>query len=512
MKWLNTESSAMLIYFVLVIAVGIYFYFKGRKEGNGEKEYFLGGRDMNAWVSALSAGASDMSAWVLMGLPGAIYAAGLSKIWISVGLLIGTICAWITVAPKLRRYSICAKDSITIPQFLANRFLSENRTIQIVSAIVFMVTYCVYAAASIYACGQLFNTVIGMNPSTAMIIATVVIVGYTFMGGYKAVCWTDFFQGLIMLGALMLAPIFAYIMMKSPEFAKPVVKLSQGYFSLTTATGWEGIKEILYGLGWGLGYFGMPHILIRYLSIKSEKEVRKSQIIGCAWIFLILAMASVVGILGREFIGDALTAKGKELVFIEMVRTSFAWIGSEIGIAVIASFIAGILLSAILAASMSTADSQLLASSSAFASDIYKPVFRKKANDKEMLWAGRVIVAIIAIIAFLIANSPKCQGIMALVECAWAAFGAAFGPVIILALYWKRFTYKGAVAGIIVGFLVDALWYAFLAKTGIYEIIPGFIAGLIASVIVSLLDKAPSAEVIALFEKIKTPIAEEETK
>ena len=510
MKWLNAESSAMLVYFVLVIGVGIYFYFKGRKEGNGEKEYFLGGRNMNAWVSALSAGASDMSAWVLMGLPGAIYAAGLSKIWISVGLLIGTICAWITVAPKLRRYSIYAKDSITIPQFLANRFLSDNKTIQIVSAIVFMVTYCVYAAASIYACGQLFNTVIGMKASTAMIIATIVIVGYTFMGGYKAVCWTDFFQGLIMLGALMLAPIFACIMMKSPEFTKPVIKLSEGYFALTTASGWEGTKEILYGLGWGLGYFGMPHILIRYLSIKSEKEVRKSQIIGCGWILLILAMASVVGILGREYLGDKLVVKGKELVFIEMVRSSFAWLGGEIGAAGVASFIAGILLSAILAASMSTADSQLLASSSAFASDIYKPVFRKNANDKEMLWAGRVVVAIIAITAFLIASNPKCQGIMALVECAWAAFGAAFGPVIILALYWKRFTYKGAVAGIIVGFLVDALWYAFLAKTGIYEIIPGFIAGMIAAVIVSLLDKAPSAEVVSLFEKTKNESSDKE--
>ncbi|MBR2364651.1 MAG: sodium/proline symporter [Lentisphaeria bacterium] len=512
MKWLNAESSAMLIYFVLVIGVGIYFYFKGKKEGNGEKEYFLGGRDMNAWVSALSAGASDMSAWVLMGLPGAIYAAGFSKIWISVGLLIGTICAWITVAPKLRRYSIYAKDSITIPQFLANRFLSDNKTIQIVSAIVFMVTYCVYAAASIYACGQLFNTVIGMKPSTAMIIATVVIVGYTFMGGYKAVCWTDFFQGLIMLGALMLAPILAYIMMKSPEFSRPVVKLSEGYFSLTTASGWEGAKEVLYGLGWGLGYFGMPHILIRYLSISSEKEVRKSQIIGCSWILLILAMASVVGILGREYLGDKLVVKGKELVFIEMVRSSFVWLGSQIGSVGITSFVAGILLSAILAASMSTADSQLLASSSAFASDIYKPLFRKNANDKEMLWAGRIIVTVIAIIAFLIASSPKCQGIMALVECAWAAFGAAFGPVIILALYWKRLTYKGAVAGIIVGFLVDALWYAFLAKTGIYEIIPGFIAGMIAAAIVSLLDKAPSAEVVALFEKTRTALAEEEAK
>ena len=254
----------------------------------------------------------------------------------------------------------------------------------------------------------------------------------------------------------------------------------------------------------------MPHILIRYLSIKSEKEVRKSQIIGCGWILLILAMASVVGILGREFLGDKLVEKGKDLVFIEMVRSSFAWLGNQIGCLGGASFVAGILLSAILAASMSTADSQLLASSSAFASDIYKPLFRKNANDKEMLWAGRVVVTVIAVIAFLIASNPKCGGIMALVECAWAAFGAAFGPVIILALYWKRLTYKGAVAGIIVGFLVDALWYAFLAKTGIYEIIPGFIAGMIAAVIVSLLDKAPSAEVISLFEKTKNESSDKE--
>ena len=512
MKWLNAESSAMLLYFGVVIAVGIYFYIRGRKSGSGEKEYFLGGRDMNAWVSALSAGASDMSAWVLMGLPGAIYMAGLSKIWISVGLLIGTVLAWITIAPKLRRYSICAKDSITIPQFLANRFLSSNKTIQIVSAVVFMVTYCVYAAASIVACGELFNTVVGIKKETAMVIATLVIIVYVFLGGYKAVCWTDFFQGLLMLGALMAAPVFACLMMRSAGFAKPATTLPAGYFSVMTSSGWTGCKEVLSGLGWGLGYFGMPHILIRYLSIKSEKEVRKSQIIGCLWILLILVMASVVGLLGRGFVGDKLVNSGKELVFIEMVRGSFTWLGGKLGIAVAASFAAGILLSAILAASMSTADSQLLASSSAFASDIYKPIFRKNATDKEMLWAGRVIVVIIAVIAFLIANAPDCKGIMALVECAWGAFGAAFGPVIILALYWKRLTYKGAVCGIVAGFLVDALWYAFLSKIGIYEIIPGFIAGLIAAFLVSLLDKAPSAEVVELFEKTRTPVAEPEQK
>ena len=258
----------------------------------------------------------------------------------------------------------------------------------------------------------------------------------------------------------------------------------------------NSLIDIITGLGWGLGYFGMPHILIRFLSIKSEKEMKKSRIIGCTWTCIIVVMASIVGIVGRQFLGDALTEGGKQsLVFINIVRKIFP------------AFIGGVLLSAILAASMSTADSQLLASSSAFASDVYKPVIRKNASNREMMWAGRLVVVAIAIIAFFIANSPKCEGIMALVECAWAGFGSAFGPVIILALYWKRFTYKGAVWGISVGFIVDALWYVFLSgSTGIYEIIPGFICGLIAAVVASLLSKAPSKEVCDLFEESKKPI------
>ncbi|MBR5614142.1 MAG: sodium/proline symporter PutP [Clostridia bacterium] len=488
-----SELIAMSLYLALVVGVGIYFFIKGRKSNGGEKDYFLGGRNMNGWVAALSAGASDMSAWVLMGLPGSIFLYGMGQVWISAGLFVGTVCSWIFIAPRLRRYSIRANDSITIPQFLTNRFKSNNKALQIVSAIVFVIVYCIYSASSIDACGTLFNTVVGMDKGLAMIIATCVIVVYTFLGGFNAVCWTDFFQGLLMLGALMLAPIIAVFAINPADFVAPA-----NFYNVLESgkADWTSISTILSGLGWGLGYFGMPHIIVRYISIKSEKEMKKSRIIGSVWTGIILTMATIVGLVGRKYLGDnANIASNNNLVFIEMVRAVFP------------AFIGGILLSAILAASMSTADSQLLASSSAFASDVYKPVFRKNASNKEMLWAGRIIVILIAIVAFIIAKNPNSGGIMALVECAWAGFGSAFGPVIILALYWKRLTYSGAVSGICIGFIVDAIWYYFLSSsTGLYEIIPGFICGLIAAVVVSLVSNSPSQEVIDLFEESKKPI------
>ncbi len=488
-----SELIAMILYLALVVGVGIYFFLKGRKSNGGEKDYFLGGRNMNGWVAALSAGASDMSAWVLMGLPGSIFLYGMGQLWISVGLFVGTVCSWVFIAPRLRRYSIRANDSITIPQFLTNRFKSNNKALQIVSAIVFVIVYCIYSASSIDACGTLFNTVVGMDKGLAMIIATCVIVVYTFLGGFNAVCWTDFFQGLLMLGALMLAPIIAVFVINPADFVAPA-----NFYNVLESgkADWTSISTILSGLGWGLGYFGMPHIIVRYISIKSEKEMKKSRIIGSVWTGIILTMATIVGLVGRKYLGDnANIASNNNLVFIEMVRAVFP------------AFIGGILLSAILAASMSTADSQLLASSSAFASDVYKPVFRKNASNKEMLWAGRIIVILIAIVAFNIAKNPNSGGIMALVECAWAGFGSAFGPVIILALYWKRLTYSGAVSGICAGFIVDAVWYYFLSSsTGLYEIIPGFICGLIAAIVVSIISKKPSQEVVDLFEESKKPI------
>ena len=504
-----SELAALLCYFALVLGVGIHFFLKDRKRGGTEKEYFLGGRNMNGWVSALSAGASDMSAWVLMGLPGSIYLAGVGQIWIAVGLLLGTFAAWIWVAPVLRRYSIAAADAITIPQFLTRRFCTERKGIMVISAVVFVITYCVYTASSLYACGTLFNTVLGMDPKIAMIIASIVIVIYTFLGGFNAVCWTDFFQGMLMLGALMFIPILALAMMNSGSFSAPKVNLPENYYNILSGGEFnkQSITDIISGLGWGLGYFGMPHILIRYFSVKNEKEMRKSRIIGCSWLLLILIATSAVGLVGRKFLGDELTKtkNAETLVFINMVRNVFDWIGSNLGIVAIAVFCAGILLSAILAAAMSTADSQLLASASAFASDLYKPLFRKNASDKEMLWAGRIIVVVIAIAAFFIAASPSCKGIMGLVSCAWAGFGSAFGPVIILALFWNRMSYNGALAGIVAGFAVDALWYIFMGWTAIYEIIPGFFAGMIAAVVVSLLSAKPNAEVLALFEKSRKP-------
>lgn len=485
----KSEFLAIILYLGLVIGIGVYFFIKSSKSG-GEKEYFLGGRNMSGLVAALSAGASDMSAWILMGLPGSIYLYGVGQVWISVGLLLGTLASWLFVAPRLRIFSIQANDSITIPQFLTNRFKTKNISLQVISAIVFIIVYCIYAASSIYACGQIFNLVLGIESGLAMLVATIIIVTYTFLGGFNAVCWTDFFQGMLMLGALFLTPLIVLFIMNSSSYVPPEVVFPENYYNFLSSGSfdWKSISDILTGIGWGLGYFGMPHILIRYISIKSEKEMKKSQKIGCLWTCLILILTSIVGIMGRHFFGDSII-NDPNLVFIKIVRVIFP------------GFIAGIFLSAIIAAAMSSADSQLLASSSAFASDVYKPLIRKNASNEEMMRSGRIIVIVISIVAYFIANSPQCSGIMALVSCAWGGFGSAFGPVIILSLYWKRFTYSGAIAGISVGFLVDGLWYVFLSSyTGIYEIIPGFLCGLLAAVIVSLISKNPSQEVCDLFD------------
>jgi len=477
----NAEFFVFIAYFLFMVGIGVFFFI--RSKNGGEKEYFLGGRSMGPWVSALSAGASDMSAWVLMGLPASIYASGLKESWIAIGLGIGYAISWIFVAPKLRKYSIAADDSITIPQFLTNRFKTSNRSLQIICAVIFLVAYTIYAASSIKACGTLFNTVMGIDATVAMYIAAVIIIGYTFLGGFSAVCWTDFFQGLLMLGALLVAPIFALALINGGEGAGTLSQLPEGYWNI-----FSDWKSILSGLGWGLGYFGMPHIIIRFMSLRSDKDVKKSAVIGISWTTLILIFSVAAGVIGHLFLGEIADSS---VVFITMVRKIFP------------ALVSGLLLSAILAAAMSTADSQLLASASAFSSDVYKPVIRKnKASDKEMLWAGRFVVLAISIIAVLIASNPKSGTIMGLVENAWGVFGASFGPVIILALFWRRFNFAGAVAGIVTGAAVDILWLAFLKNLGIYEIIPGFVCGVLAAVIVTLLTKKPSGDVVEVFDKV----------
>ena len=474
------EVIVFILYLLAMIGIGVYFFIKTKN--GGEKDYFLGGRKMGAWVSALSAGASDMSAWVLMGLPASIYALGLGQVWIAIGLAIGYALSWIFEAPRLRAFSIQADDAITIPQYLTKRFKSKSYALQVICAVIFLVAYTIYAASSIKAAGTLFSTVIGLDPQVAMYVAAAIIISYTFLGGFSAVSWTDFFQGMLMLGALLLAPIFAAAHLTEPT--SEVLEETPQFFTLFTS--WQ---DVVSGLAWGLGYFGMPHIIIRFMSVRSQHELKKSAKIGITWTVLILVFATLVGILGRMMLGFDQKIYDDSLVFITMVRRIFP------------SVISGILLSAILAASMSTADSQLLSAASAFSSDVYKPLIRKnQATDKEMLWTGRYVVLAISVIALVIASNPKAGSIMALVSNAWGVFGAAFGPAILLSLFWKRFNFAGAAAGIVVGAVVDIAWLNWLSGTGLYELLPGFAAGLLAAVVVTLATKAPGKDVEALFD------------
>ena len=491
---LSLEILAFVLYFVLVLGVGLVFFFKSR--GGGEKEYFLGGRSMGPWVTAMSAQASDMSGWLLMGFPGSIFAFGLGQVWIGIGLALGTIANWLLVAKRLRRFSKAANDSITIPQYLSNRFAAQSPALRIICAVVFLVFFTVYVASSFVAGSTVFTTVIPQlqgQEDLAMLIFVIIIILYTFSGGFKAVCWTDFFQGIMMLVALMAVPI-VIIATKNLDTAL----LDIPY---TTATGetyvfqksfFASWQDIVSGLAWGLGYFGMPHILVRFMSIKNSKMIKKSATVAIVWVILSLFAAILIAYFGRMLVADQLLPDGNQkLIFIKLARDLFP------------PFAAGILLSAIIAASMSTADSQLLVASSSFTSDIYKPVFRKKASDKETLWVGRLVVIIIAVVAYFIASSKSsgAQSIMEMVENAWGGFGSAFGPVIIFSIFWKRMTYKGAVAGVVGGAVTDVLWLLFLTdKTGVYELLPGFIVGAVCCLVVSLIDKKPSQEVEKIFE------------
>ncbi len=495
----NAEILAFILYFIVIVGIGVYFFVKDRNT-NGEKEFFLGGRSMGPWVTAMSAQASDMSAWLLMGLPGSIMAFGFGQMWIGIGLAIGTAANWILVAKRLRKFSKAAGDAITLPQYLSNRFMAKSNTLQIICAVIFFACFTVYVASGFVAGASVFTTVFpSLSTSTAMIVFALAMLACTFLGGFKAVCWTDFLQGLLMLAAILAVPIVIVITQNLDTTALGTVytyvdgasgqtvmcEFGTGLFD----AGW---KDVVSGLGWGLGYFGMPHILVRFMSIEKPSMIKKSATVAIVWVVLSLGATCLIAYFGRMLIAEELLTVGaQKTVFIAFARKLFP------------AFIAGILMAAILAASMSTADSQLLVASSSFTSDIYKPIIRKNAGEKELLWMGRLVVLIVAVIAYFIASSKAegAQTIMNLVENAWAGFGSAFGPTIILSLFWRRFTYKGAVAGVTAGAVVDVLWLAFMSGTGIYEIIPGFIAGFVAAVAVTLLDKTPDKEVEAIFDR-----------
>lgn len=490
---MNWEIVALAVYFVAMLGIGIVFFFKSKSIT--DKDYFLGGRSMGPWVTAMSAQASDMSAWLLMGLPGSILAFGLGQAWIGIGLALGTALNWILIARRLRRFSQAANDSITLPQYLSNRFATKSKVLQVVCAVVFLVCFTVYVASAFVAGANVFTSIFDIEKSIAMLIFAAILIIYTFLGGYKAVCWTDFFQGLLMIVAVLAVPIII-VFVKDLDYSvlDTVVTAKDGTeYSFVRDLFSAPAAEIASGLGWGLGYFGMPHILVRFMSIQKPSMVKKSATVAIVWVVLALVSVIVIALFGRILVGAELLAEGQQsMVFINLSRMLFP------------SFIAGILMSAIIAASMSTADSQLLVASSSFTSDIYKPILRKNASDKETLWVGRIVVLIVAVIAYFIASSKAegAQAIMDLVENAWAGFGSAFGPVVILSVFWRRFTYKGALAGVIAGAVTDVLWLVFLSgSTGIYELIPGFAVGMIASVVVTLIDKAPSDEVVEIFDR-----------
>ena len=493
---------AFCCYIVMMLFIGIF----QMKKTNTTQDYFLGGRGLSGWVAALSAQASDMSGWLLMGLPGSIYIGGTGRVWIAIGLFIGTVLNWIFIAKPLRRYTI-VNDSMTLPEFFSNRFHDKKKILLTISSIVITIFFLVYTASALASGGKLFNRVFGLEYHIAMVIGAIVILAYTFMGGFLAVCKTDFVQGALMFIGLLTVPILAYMAMggdltgalaaggvTDPDFLNIMYAEGEAY----------PINAILSDLAWGLGYCGMPHILVRFMAVRSEKEIKKSSVIAIIWVAISLGAACAIGIIGRGFIPGL---EDSENVFIEMIQRVFADNGVMI-------FIGGIFLCGILAAIMSTADSQLLVCASAVSKDIYKDLIKKDAPDKKVLLVSRVTVIVVALIAILIAWDPN-SSVMNLVSDAWAGLGAAFGPLVVLSLFWKRTNLPGAIAGIITGGAFVILWdyipfggETLYARTGLYSLLIGFFLGLLVIVAVSLLTKAPDAAVLEDFEKAKKPVEE----
>lgn len=497
--------SAFIAYLILMIVIGVL----SMKKTKSTEDYFLGGRGLNGWVAALSAQASDMSGWLLMGLPGSVYAFGTGQAWIAIGLFIGTVANWLFISKRLRRYTIVANNSLTLPEFLENRYHDKKRVLLSISSIVIVIFFLVYTASALASGGKLFNTVFGVDYHIALAIGAGVILVYTFMGGFLAVCTTDFIQGTLMLVGLLVVPIVAYGFV-SGDFVDRIVSTNVNYddYMSLFSNGGEPYTfvDILSQLAWGLGYCGMPHVLVRFMAVKSEKELKKSSVIAIIWVFFSLAFAVIIGVVGRAFLAPIILGSegtaSTESVFIEMIKQVFDG-------RLTLPFVGGIFLCGILAAIMSTADSQLLVCASSVSKDIYKNVAKPDASDKTVLKVSRITVVAVAVLAFFIAWDPD-SSIMALVSDAWAGLGSAFGPVVVCSLFWKRTNFAGAVAGIISGGLTVIIWdylplvngSTIYAATGIYSLLVGFAISLLCIVIFSLATKAPSAEIMAEFEKV----------
>jgi SSS family solute:Na+ symporter len=471
---------SLALYFILMLAIGLFAWKKSTDTSEG---YLLGGRNLHPAVAALSAGASDMSGWLLLGLPGALYAAGLVEAWIGIGLFAGALVNWIVVAPRLREQTERLGNALTIPEFLANRFPDKAVALRVASAIIIVVFFSVYTAAGLVGGGKLFETSFagffgdwGLSDYMLGIWLTAgVVLAYTMVGGFLAVSLTDFVQGCIMLVALVLMPLVV-MFGEGGSGGQSLTEVQPGFLSLFGGLTFIGF---LSAVTWGLGYFGQPHIIVRFMAVRSVAAVRTARNIGMTWMFVCLLGALGVGLAGRAYVErNGLTVEDPETIFIVLADLLFH------------PLITGFLLAALLAAIMSTISSQLLVASSSLTEDFYRLFLRKNASERETVNVGRICVLLVALAAIVIAADPDSE-VLGLVSNAWAGFGAAFGPLIILSLTWDRMTGAGALAGLVTGAVVVIVWIslgwnsAFMGGPGVYEIIPGFIAAWLAIVVVS---------------------------
>lgn len=480
------------IYFLAMLLVGYYSY----KRTSDLSDYMLGGRKVGPAVTALSAGASDMSGWMMMGLPGAMFISGLSEAWLSIGLFAGAYVNYIILAPRLRTYTIVANDSITIPDFLENRFEDHSKIVRTVSAIVILIFYTLYTSSGLVAGGTLFESSFGANYQTGLLLTAGVVVAYTLFGGFLAVSITDFIQGVIMFVALILVPIVAFTEVGGVAATMDEVRsIDPAMLDLFKGTTFVGIISLL---AWGLGYFGQPHIIVRFMAVGSLKQLKSARRIGMSWMGISLIGAMLTGLAGAAYHSmNGTTLENSETIFIYFADVLFH------------PYITGFLLAAVLAAIMSTISSQLLVTSSSLTEDFYKAFLKRNASDKELVFVGRLAVLIVAIVGVSLSLNPS-DTILGLVGYAWAGFGSAFGPVLLLALYWKRMTKWGALVGMIVGAVTVLIWAnTKVLADFIYEMVPGFFLSLLAVVVVSLLTKKPDEEIHQKFDEMEKVLREE---
>jgi len=456
------------LYMLVMVAIGLYFYFKTEDLG----DYVLGGRGLGPGVTALSAGASDMSGWLLLGLPGMMYSDGIAGSWIAVGLLIGAYLNWHYVARPLRIMTHRLDDAITIPDYFANRFGDIKGHLRVITALVILLFYTLYTSSGLVGGAKLFEATFHLDYAVALAVGSIIIVSYTFLGGYNAVSWTDFIQGILMMLALIVTPAVVISHLGGLSAALELMEsIDPTHLDIVHGTGIIGILSLM---AWGLGYFGQPHILVRFMSIRSEDEMHYAKAIGMGWMALSILGSLAVGFFGLAYVVSSGTdLADPEKIFIALSQLLFN------------PWIAGFLLAAILAAIMSTIDSQLLVSSSVLTRDIYHATLRKNASDRELVWVGRATVIAIALIAWYL-STDKDSSVLALVAYAWAGFGAAFGPLIILSLYRRDITKGGAIAGMVTGALTVIVWKQLEGGVfDLYELLPGFIAGWVAIRLVS---------------------------